>query len=90
MRKGQRHQQQVSRVLLTAQKERRAVVRVACEEPDALRETVLEVGLAVMQRAVERFPESGLVITSILVCRRMTRTSPLVSQVAVWVRDPST
>ena len=40
----------------TAQKQRRAVVRVACEEPDALRETVLEVGLAVMQITIQRFP----------------------------------
>ena len=34
--------------MLTAQKERRTVVRVAVEETHTLRETVAEVGLAVM------------------------------------------
>lgn len=42
---------------LTAQQQRRAVISVTVEEPDALRKRVLEVRLAVVERAVERFPE---------------------------------
>lgn len=40
----------------TPQKQRRAEIRMPIEEPHALRERVPEIRLAVVERAVERFP----------------------------------
>lgn len=41
---------------LTSQEQRRAIVGVSRQEPDALRKCILEVGFAMMQGPVQRLP----------------------------------